>query len=300
MISGLLVVNKSKNITSHELVEKIRQIIPGTKVGHFGTLDPMAEGLLLIGIGKATKFFDFYIQKRKLYSGTIKFGYATSTYDREGIPLSEKKKINLNEINLDEILEEFIGDILQTPPAYSAKKHKGKPLYKYAREKKPIEIKPVKVSVYSLKRKVINANTLWFETQTSAGTYVRSLAHDIGQKLGVGAYLDTLKRVSIGEFTLTKSISMEQLSDLVDFSQLSKWIMPIETLLPEFSKVIVSAAGKRGVINGVPLLPKEVIKIFPSTSKTHFRLFDEEGKLLAIARKDENHRQFNPFIVFPD
>jgi tRNA pseudouridine55 synthase len=300
MISGLLLVNKSKDMTSHEVVEKIRNILEHTKVGHFGTLDPMAEGLLLVGIGRATKFFDFYIQKRKLYSGTIKFGYATSTYDREGTPLSEKRKIDLSQMDLDPLFKEFTGEIQQVPPAYSAKKHKGRPLYKYARENKEIPINPVKVRVYFLRGKIMEPDTLWFETQTSAGTYVRSLAHDMGQKLGVGAYLDSLKRLSIGEFTLSDSISMEQLSDRIDFSALSKWILPIESLLPEFSKVIVTPAGKRGVINGVPLLPKEVIKIYPSTSKTHFRLFDEEGKLLAIARKDETHRQFNPFIVFPD
>jgi tRNA pseudouridine55 synthase len=260
----------------------------------------MAEGVLLVGIGKATKFFDFYIQKRKLYSGTIKLGYATSTYDREGTPLSEKKEIDLNAINLDSLLDEFTGEIKQIPPAYSAKKHKGKPLYKYARENKSVHIKPVSVSIYSLKKKVLSQDTIWFEAETSSGTYIRSLAHDIGQKLGVGAYLHTLKRLRIGEFDLSTAVPSQELTGSLDISCFSELVIPIESLLPEFPKVIVSPAGSRSVTNGAPLTPKDVLKIFPARSETHFRLFDEEGKLLAIARKDSKIRQFNPFIVFPD
>jgi tRNA pseudouridine55 synthase len=300
MISGLLIVNKTGNETSHSVVEKIRTLYSITKAGHFGTLDPMAEGVLLVGLGKATKFFDFYIKKKKLYSGTIKFGYPTSTYDREGTPLSEKREVNLNKIDLNSLFGEFTGEIRQTPPAYSAKKHKGKPLYKYARENKHVDIKPVLVSIYSLKGKILNPDTIWFEAETSSGTYIRSLAHDIGQKLGTGAYLDTLKRLRIGEFDLSRAVSSQELSDRLDISNFSELVIPIESLLPEFPKVIVSPAGSRAVSNGAPLIPKDVLKIYPAKSKTHFRLFDEEGKLLAIARKDSKIRQFNPFIVFPE
>lgn len=300
MISGLLIVNKAGNETSHSVVERIRTLYGIPKAGHFGTLDPMAEGVLLVGLGKATKFFDFYIKKRKQYSGTIKFGYPTSTYDREGIPLSEKKKIDLNGIDLNSLLGEFTGEIQQTPPAYSAKKHKGKPLYKYARENKHIDIKPVLVSIYSLKGKIINTDTIWFEAETSSGTYIRSLAHDIGQKLGTGAYLDSLKRLRIGEFDLSGAVPSRELSERLAIPNFQELVIPIESLLPEFPKVIVSPAGSRAVVNGAPLIPKEILKIFPAKNKTYFRLFDDEGKLLAIARKDLKIRQFNPFIVFPD
>jgi len=300
MISGLLIVNKAGKETSHSVIERIRTLYGIPKAGHFGTLDPMAEGVLLVGLGKATKFFDFYIKKRKQYSGTIKFGFPTSTYDREGLPLSEKKKIDLNGIDLDSLLGEFTGEIRQTPPAYSAKKHKGKPLYKYARENKHVDIKPVLVSIYSLKGKIINPDTIWFEAETSSGTYIRSLAHDIGQKLGAGAYLDSLKRLRIGEFDLSGAVPSQELSERLDISNFQELVIPIESLLPEFPKVIVSPAGSRAVVNGAPLTPKEILKIYPAMNKTHFRLFDEEGKLLAIARKDLKIRQFNPFIVFPD
>ena len=300
MISGLLVVNKSKNITSHEVVEKIRLFANTTKVGHFGTLDPMAEGILLIGIGKATKFFDFYIQKKKQYSGKIRFGLATTTYDKEGSPVSEEKKIDLNTVNINSLLKQFTGQINQVPPAFSAKKFKGKPLYKYAREKKQVILKPVQITIYSLKARIINHNTLAFEALTSAGTYIRSLAHDIGEHLKVGAYLEELRRDRIGEFDLSQAISSDTISEEMKVSDFFKQVIPIESLLPEFPKIIINPAGKRGVLNGAPLLPKDILKIFPSESTTHYRLFDEEGNLLGISQKDKKIRRFNPFIVFPD
>jgi tRNA pseudouridine55 synthase len=300
MISGLLIVNKASGETSHSIVDKIRKLYKIPKVGHFGTLDPMAEGVLLLGLGQATKFFDFYIHKVKHYSGTIKFGYGTSTYDREGLPLSGKIEINLNNIDLDSLLKGFTGDFLQTPPAYSAKKHKGKPLYKYARENKKIEIKPVMVSVHSLKGKILEPDTLWFETETSAGTYIRSLAHDMGEKLGSGAYLSSLKRLGIGEFKISAATNSRDLTDNLSIEDFSRLVIPIEQLLPEFPKVIVTPAGSRAVVNGAALTPKEILKIFPSSSETKFRIFNEEGKLLAIAGKDLKVRRFNPFIVFPE
>lgn len=300
MISGLVVINKAKNISSHAVVEKIRTCFKTEKVGHFGTLDPLAEGILLIGIGKATKFFEFYNQKKKLYSGKIKFGFATTTFDQEGTPLSEKKNIDLNKIEINSILTDFTGEILQVPPIYSAKKFKGKPLYKYARAKKKIEPKPVKVHIYDLKWEIVDSETLGFEALTSAGTYIRSLAHDIGKRVGTGAYLAELRREKIGEFDCSSAISSSDLSEDTDPSILKKHVFPIETLLPEFPKIIINEAGKRGVVNGMALEPKDIIKIFPSESTSLFRLFDEEGKLLAIAKKDEKVRKFNPSIVFPD
>jgi len=300
MISGLMVINKTRNISSHAVVEKIRVCLNTEKVGHFGTLDPLAEGILLIGIGKATKFFNFYNKKKKLYSGKIKFGFATTTYDQEGLPLSEKQDVDLNKIDINLILADFTGEILQIPPIYSAKKYKGKPLYKYARAKKEIKIKPFKVHIHSLRGEILDKETLGFKALTSAGTYIRSLAHDIGNRVGTGAYLAELRREKIGEFDYASAISSTELSEEIDPSILEKHVIPIEALLPEFSKIILNEAGKRGVSNGMALEPKDIIKIYTSESATFFRLFDQEGKLLAIAKKDEKVRKFNPTIVFPD
>jgi tRNA pseudouridine55 synthase len=300
MIHGLVLVNKSKNITSHTVVDKIRKLFKIKKAGHFGTLDPLAEGLLLIGMGNATKFFNFYMKKKKLYSGRIKFGYATTTYDSEGSPLSEKKETDLSAVDLPALLARFTGKQLQTPPIYSAKKLKGKPLYKYARNNEEVELKPVEIEIFSLKGKVLDKETLWFEALTSSGTYIRSLAHDIGQLVGPGAYLEGLKREGIGEFHVEDAFTLEELYGHVEASGMSRVVTPIEALLPEFSKIIVNQGGRQGILNGMPLLPRDILKVISTDNKENFRLFDDEGKLLAIARKDEKLMRFKPYIVFPD
>jgi tRNA pseudouridine55 synthase len=303
-IHGLILVNKPAQITSHAVVETVRKVFKIKKVGHFGTLDPAAQGLLLIGMGNATKFFDFYIKKRKLYSGTVAFGYATTTYDTEGEPLGTPQAIDLNEIDIRRLLEDFSGKQLQRPPLYSAKKFKGRPLYKYARENKAnaIPLKSVEVEIFSLQGKVVDKTHLWFSAETSSGTYIRSLAHDMGQKLGVGAFLEELLREGVGEFRLEKAFTLEQIADSVKAGDISRVVTPIEALLPEFPKIIVSPGGRRTVLNGAPLLPGDVVKIISpgnqGKSSEYFRLFDDEGKLLGLASKDPRFMQFKPYMVF--
>jgi len=302
MIHGLIVVNKPPGITSHTVVDKVRKLFKIKKVGHFGTLDPLAEGLILIGMGNATKFFDFYIKKKKLYMGKITFGFATTTYDTEGEPTSEKKAVDLKKIDIDALLAGFKGKQLQVPPIYSAKKFKGKPLYKYARENKAVEIelKPVAIEIFSLECKVMDEKTLWFRTETSSGTYIRSLAHDMGQKVGVGAYLEELKREGVGEFGLHEAYTLEELARHVEAGEISKVVTPIEALLPEFPKIIVNQGGRKAVLNGMPLIPGDILRILSAESSDNFRLFDDEGKLLAIAGKDKKLMRFKPYIVFPN
>lgn len=302
MLHGLIQINKSPGISSHAVVEEIRHIFKMKKVGHFGTLDPLASGLLLIGLGNATKFFDFYIKKKKVYSGKIIFGYSTTTYDAEGDPTTEKKEIDLNTIDIKALLSEFTGKQMQMPPIYSAKKFKGKPMYQYARENKEdqVDIKSVPVEVYTFKGNIVNQNTLWFRTETSSGTYIRSLAHDIGKRVGVGAYLDELVREGVGEFFLENAFSIEEIEKHVTEGNIGNVVTPIEILLPEFSKIIVTPGGRDSVLNGQHILPGDVAKIIPVENNENFRIFDDEGKLLAIACKDPKLIRFKPYIVFPN
>ncbi|MCI0471139.1 MAG: tRNA pseudouridine(55) synthase TruB, partial [Candidatus Aminicenantes bacterium] len=190
--------------------------------------------------------------------------------------------------------------ISQLPPIYSAKKIKGKPLYRYAREQIKVDIKPVEVEIFSLQGKIIARDSLWFEAATSSGTYIRSLAHDIGKIVGVGAYLKDLKRLKIGEFSIDDAVTLEKLEEEVKSGNIADVVIPIEALLPEFPKIIVNQGGRKAVLNGMLLEIKDIMKILSTEKSEHFRLFDDEGKLLAIAKKDDKTMRFVPFIVFPD
>ena len=301
MIHGLVLVNKSGGMTSHDVVDEIRRIFKMKKVGHFGTLDPLAEGLILIGLGNATKFFDYYIKKKKIYSGKITFGYSTSTYDAEGEPSSEQKDINLSSIDIKALLAHFTGSFMQMPPLYSAKKFKGKPMYKYARANKEdqVVIKPGPVDIYKLTGKVLDPVTLWFRAETSSGTYIRSLAHDMGQRTGSGAFLKELIREGVGEFSLTNAFTLESIKQVVGEGDITRIVTPIEALLPEFPKIVVTPGGRDAILNGNPLMPRDVYKVYASENTEKFRIFDDDGHLLALAVKDPRLMQFKPFVVFP-
>jgi tRNA pseudouridine55 synthase len=300
MIHGLIVVNKEKGITSHTVVERVRRIFGTKKAGHFGTLDPQATGLMLVALGQATRFFDFYVKQEKLYTGLIRFGFATTTYDSEGTPQAAKQGIDLFQIDLEALLSQFRGAQMQLPPIFSAKKFKGKPLYKYARRHQEVDIKPASVNIHQLTGRVIDHETMEFAALTSAGTYIRSLAHDLGQKVGVGAYLLELKRERIGAFTLQQAQTLEAIEALAAAGKGLQAVTPIEMLLNEYPKMIVNPAGRRCICNGLALKASDVLKIFPAPNTAHFRIFDDEGKLLAIAEKEPQAMSFKSSLVFPE
>ena len=298
MINGMVLVAKEKGTSSHDVVKKIKKIFNAKKAGHFGTLDPLAEGLLLVGVGNSTKFFDFFVGKNKIYSGLIKFGYATTTYDSEGDIVGDKKDIDINKIDLESILSSFRGKILQYPPIYSAKKHKGIPLYKYARKDIEVEILPKEIEIFSLETKIEGPDLLWFRAETSSGTYIRSLANNIGEKAGSGAFLAKLVREGIGEFTLDEASTLKELESLEWGTSIHKSLKPIELMLPEFPGIIVNYNGRRVVLNGGMLSLNDILKISSKSESENYRIFDDDGNLLAIARKDVILHKFKPFIVF--
>jgi tRNA pseudouridine55 synthase len=299
MIHGLIAVNKEKGISSHAVVAQVRRLFHTKKAGHFGTLDPIATGLLLVALGQATRFFDFYVKQDKLYSGLIRFGYATRTYDSEGPPLGAKQAVDLGRVDLEALLAGFRGKRLQMPPAFSAKKFKGKPLYTYARRDQPVSIAAVEVCIHELTARVLDSETLEFRALTSSGTYIRSLAHDLGQVVGCGAYLLELKREKIGDFTLEQAVTLGQAEAMAASGNALQAVIPIEKLLEEFPKMIVNQAGRRCVSNGMALKASDVLKIFPAASTAFFRIFDDEGKLLAIVEKEPNAMSFKPYLVIP-
>jgi tRNA pseudouridine55 synthase len=211
-MNGILVVDKPKGITSHDVVARVRRISQERSVGHLGTLDPMATGVLPLLLGKYTRLSQFFADAEKHYQGVIRFGWTTDTYDAEGEPTSEPKPISWTGEQLQATLEQFRGAIHQVPPPYSAKKIGGTPAYKLARRRQAVALEPVKVDIHEFEVATPDtAGRAAFRARVEAGTYIRALAHDLGQALGCGAHLAELRRTRSGEFDLMHAVSLEQL-----------------------------------------------------------------------------------------
>ncbi len=211
--SGFLLINKKEGITSHDVVEKLREITGIKKIGHAGTLDPSAKGLLILGIGrKATKNLSFFLKKDKEYLAKIKLGAASDTFDREGEIISLKKVKKPSRQRVEKTLKSFQGEIQQYPPLFSAKKLKGKKLYQLARKGIKPKIKPQKVKIHKIELLNYQWPYLEIRVNCSSGTYIRSLANDIGQKLKCGGYLIDLCRTRIGKFILKKAANLSKIN----------------------------------------------------------------------------------------
>lgn len=215
--NGLIVIDKPAGWTSHDVVGRLRRILHEKSVGHLGTLDPMATGLLPLVVGRWTRLAQFYGGAGKTYTGRIRFGFATNTYDAEGEP--GKPSGNPSGLSLGAIREaatQFIGTIHQTPPPFSAKKIGGVPAYKLARKQQPVELKPVEITVHHLALDDWNGESVGFTLEVSSGTYIRSIAHDLGIALGTGAHLASLRRTHFGDFVEADSHTLEEIEALAD------------------------------------------------------------------------------------
>ena len=222
MNSGIFLVNKDKGLSSNKAIQKIKKRLDIKKIGHFGTLDPLAEGLLICGINKGTKLSEKFLNLDKSYFSKIMLGIQTTTDDSEGDIIKEKK-IQISEKEIIEMTKTFIGESKQKPPFFSALKHKGKPLYKYAREGKLIEKEPRDIKIYKILNILVKNAFVSFEISCSKGTYIRSIARDLGDKLECGGHLVELVRLSQGSFNLkdAKKVDDIQISDLIKIENLS-------------------------------------------------------------------------------
>jgi tRNA pseudouridine55 synthase len=306
MMDGLILVNKPQNLTSHDIVARIRKLLRVRRAGHFGTLDPLATGLMMVALGKATRLFPFFSKADKSYRGIMRLGFATETYDSAGKSTSTEKKDLPPEKSVRKAMKKFEGQIEQLPPPFSAKKYKGKPLYSLAREKKEFELRPTRIFVHFLHLKKYNPPFLEFEVQCSSGTYIRSLAHDLGQSLGCGAHLSQLTRTRVGNFHLKDCFDLEEIRRLAEADESEKFLLPLESLLPEFPKVILDERGSILARNGNLVFPENVLKIIPaspplspasSEPEIIFRMFSLGGKYLALAKKMPKKNCFHPFLV---
>jgi tRNA pseudouridine55 synthase len=255
MVDGVVVIDKTRGVTSHDVVARVRKITGHTRVGHFGTLDPMATGVLPVALGRATRLQQFYVGSKKIYRGTIRFGFSTSTYDSEGRPSSEGRAVSISEKDLEGVRGQFVGPIQQTPPAYSAKKIGGISSHKLARKNQPVELKPIQVEVFRFDLSLSSPEEADFEVECSGGTYIRSLAHEIGLKLGCGAHLTSLRRLASGEFTLSQALNFDLLrKETKEYSPFAGWmnhLIPTNNLLPWMASVFVPGEDLDRVKHGM-------------------------------------------------
>lgn len=249
-VNGVLVIDKPAGLTSHDVVARVRKILHQQQVGHFGTLDPFATGVLPVSVGKGTRFAQFYLKSRKSYEGTIRFGYSTDTYDATGQPTSEAVAAALDRSTLEAHFRALAGRLLQTPPPFSAKRIGGVRAYKLARLNKPVKLAPVEVEIYALELLSLQGDHVAFAVECSGGTYVRSLAHDLGQKLGCGAHLAGLRRTAVAEFTNSRMVTLERLQQAMEENALATCLSPLEALLPDCPELVVRGREEVSVRHG--------------------------------------------------
>ncbi len=249
-MDGVIVVDKPEGWTSHDVVNRTRRIAGTKKVGHLGTLDPIATGVLPLVIGRATRLAQFYTRSDKIYEGVIRFGWSTDTYDRAGTPTSETREVRLDAMALEAALERYRGEFLQSPPPVSAKKVEGKRAYELARRSQPVDLEPVPVHVYELALLEINGPVARLRAHCSGGTYMRSIAHDLGQALGYGAHLQDLRRTASGEFEIDHARTLAQLEALAAEERLVDVIVPASRMLPGFPAVFVDELTVSQIRNG--------------------------------------------------
>jgi tRNA pseudouridine55 synthase len=291
-MDGVIVVDKAEGWTSHDVVGKFRGIARTRKVGHLGTLDPIATGVLPLIVGQGTRLARFYTKADKTYEAVVRFGFATDTYDRSGTATSQSLPVSLTREAIDAALDAFRGAILQTPPQYSAKKVAGVAAYKSARKNIAVELAPVEVEIHELKILDFAGGDLRVLVKCSGGTYVRSIAHDLGHALGCGAHLQELRRLESGEFTLARARTLAELQTLADEDRLSEALIPISEMLPQFPCMFVDELTAGQIRQGRDFHGSP----FTSVGAGHVKAFANDGNLIAIGQAILPHL-YHPVVV---
>ena len=287
-MDAVLVIDKPAKMTSHDVVARVRRLIGERSVGHLGTLDPLATGVLPVLTGRFTRLAQFYSAAEKTYEGVIRLGFATDTHDIEGQPLGPPQPVKVSLEELRKAAESFLGDIDQQPPKFSAKKVGGVPAYKLARRNQEVELKKVRVHVSRFEIHDVVEDRARFTAEVSAGTYVRSLAHDVGTKLGVGAHLAELRRTRSGEFALEQTVTLERLAGIKELTKsgeksleelLSEVSLHPRRILPELPSVTVNDEIAGLIANG------RAVNLPEFSPARQIKVFLGQESLIAIASR---------------
>jgi tRNA pseudouridine55 synthase len=314
-MDGVLVIDKLGGVTSHDVVDKIRRILHIRRVGHTGTLDPFATGVLVILVNRATRLAQFLSGVEKEYQAVIRLGYATDTGDVTGKPIEsptiatgKQRQTGMsvppwNSEQIEAALQSLRGDIDQVPPMYSAKKQGGRKLYEHARRGEEVERNPVRVCIHAFEAirptsELLKDNrdgTFDFEVRVvcSSGTYVRTLAEDFGRRLQVGAHLAELRRTRVGDFSIAEAHTLEQIKVSVGEEALGSILVPAEAALAHFPAVDLDPLDVKRLQNGMPIRVTER----KWSNGEQVRMLDKRGYLVAVARFDEDLQSLRPIVV---
>jgi tRNA pseudouridine55 synthase len=292
-VDGVIIVDKPREWTSHDVVNKMRRLAGTRKVGHLGTLDPGATGVLPLVIGRATRLAQFFTRNDKTYQGVIHFGYSTDSYDMDGVATSAETPVTLDRQALESLLDRFRGEIQQVPPPVSAKKVAGRPAYELARKGQPMELEPVAVNVYELQLLSVDGCEASVRLHCSAGTYVRSIAHDAGQALGCRAFLKSLRRTASGDFNIERARTLEELAALAGEGRLQEALIPAAELLPAFPAELVDAITAGHIRNGRDF---RVSPFQAREGSRYVKAVTPQGELVAIGEARLPHL-YHPVLV---
>ena len=310
-IDGILVVDKPRGRTSHDVVEAVRRLVGFRQIGHLGTLDPLATGVLVLALGRATRLARFYSGRRKRYTCAVRFGFATDTYDADGEAQGEDTSPTIESAEIEALATKFIGKIQQTPPAFSAKKIQGRPAHELARKHKPVKLEPVEVEVFEFRLTGVEGSTARFVVECGAGTYIRSLAHDMGRLQGSGAHLSEIVRTAVGEFTLDHAVPLDELTRDAREGKLSNRVIRVEHLLADLPRAVVLPVIEKRVRHGakfnLPLAQIQPGQVTVSEGApaqldagewkpARLRVFNQQGQLIAIA-EPVVPRTYQPVLV---
>ncbi len=296
-MNGIIVINKETGFTSNDVVAKMRGILKERHIGHTGTLDPQATGVLPVCIGNATKLFDMFADRDKEYEAGLLLGRTTDTEDIWGETLSESA-VNVDEDEIREAVMGFVGEYMQTPPMYSALKVNGKKLYELARAGVEVERKPRKVNINGIRINTVEVPHVSMNVECTKGTYIRTLCRDIGEKLGTGGCMESLKRVRVGNFYLKDAITLSELEKIRDAGEIEKILIPVEKFFEDKSVITAKPDFDKAVNNGNILNPENTAenKVYPENEWV--RVHRSDGSFAGIYAYNEKIKAYKPFKMF--
>ena len=298
--SGFINVDKPAGWTSFRVAALVRRRSGVRRAGHTGTLDPTATGVLVVCLGPATRLSEYVMELRKAYRAEVRLGVATDTFDAAGVPVSEADSAGVSREQVEEALSAFLGEIEQVPPLFSAIKHAGEPLYRYARSQREVQPRPRRVVVHRLQLLDFQPPLLTIELECGKGTYVRSLAHDLGQRLGCGAHLASLVRLRVGPFALEDACPLPRLEQAFDEDRWQEYLLPPDTALAHWPRIDLTEEQTTAVRYG-QALAVEGLALSPTQGPADGALargYGPEGGLLAVLRYDVEGALWHPAKVF--